>query len=166
MTAGPEIVLIAAVARNGVIGADNQLPWRLKGDLLRFRATTTGHPILMGRKTWASLGRPLPQRRNMIVSRSDDLAAAGAEVYSSLDAALEAVADSETLFVIGGAELYRQTLALADRLLITEVQAEVAGDTHFPAIDPDRFVEAGREPHPADADNQYPYDFVEYRRRS
>lgn len=165
MRTGPEIVLIAAVARNGVIGADNGLPWRLKGDLLRFRATTTGHPVLMGRKTWASLGRPLPGRRNVVVSRQEDFAAAGAEVHPGLEAALEAVATAETVFVIGGAELYRQTLARADRLLITEVQAEVVGDTRFPAIDPDRFVETGRESHPADADNQYPYDFVEYRRR-
>jgi dihydrofolate reductase len=164
MTEGqPEIILIAAVARNGVIGRDNGLPWRLKADLRHFRATTLGHPVLMGRKTWESLGRPLPGRRNLVLSRDADYRAAGAELFATPDAALRAAA-GEKVFVIGGAELYRQLLDRADALMLTEVHAEPEGDAHFPAIAPGRFVEARRETHCADADNEFPFDFVEYRR--
>ena len=159
----PEIILIAAVARNGVIGRDNGLPWRLKADLRHFRATTLGHPVLMGRKTWESLARPLPGRRNLVLSRDADYRAAGAEVFATPDAALRAAA-SEKVFVIGGAELYRQLLDRANALMLTEVHAEPEGDAHFPAITPGRFVEAWRETHCADADNDFPFDFVEYRR--
>ena len=159
----PEIVLIAAVARNGVIGRDNALPWRLKADLTHFRAITIGHPILMGRKTWESLGRPLPGRRNLVVSRDPGYDAPGAELFATPEAALRAVA-GERLFVIGGAELYRQLLDRAAALILTEVQAEPKGDALFPAFDRERFVEARRETHGADDDNDFPFDFVEYRR--
>lgn len=159
----PQVVLIAAVARNGVIGRDNTLPWRLKADLAHFKATTTGYPVLMGRKTWESLGRPLPGRRNLVITRNEDYAAAGAEVFTSPEEAVEA-AGSQQVFVIGGAELYRQLLDRADALILTEVQAEPEGDAHFPAFDRARFIETKREHHPADADNEHPFDFVEYRR--
>ncbi len=159
-----EIVLIAAVARNSVIGRDNALPWRLKADLAHFKASTLGHPILMGRKTWESLKRALPGRRNLVVSRDAAYRADGAEVFSNPTAALQAVSDSARVFVIGGADLYRQLLASADRLVLTEVHADVAGDARFPAFDRQQFVETQREKHHADADNEFDFDFVEYRR--
>lgn len=158
------IALIAAVARNGVIGRDNTLPWRLKADLSRFKAVTLGHPILMGRKTWESLGRPLPGRRNLVVTRDATFVAPGAEIYPTPEAALQQLGGGP-VFVIGGGELYRQLLARADTLLLTEVQADVEGDAFFPAFDRKTFVEVSRDPHPADADNQFAFDFVEYRRR-
>lgn len=161
---GPEVVLIAARAQNGVIGRDNALPWRLKADLQRFRALTTGHAILMGRKTWESLGRPLPQRRNMVVSRNPEFRPAGAEAFGSPDAALAAVARDARVFVIGGAQLYQALLARADTLLITEVLAEVAGDAVFPAFDAASFAEVRREFRAADRDNEFDVEFVEFRR--
>ncbi|MBN8443540.1 MAG: dihydrofolate reductase [Thauera sp.] len=166
MSGHPEIVVIAAVARNRVIGRDNTLPWRLKADLQRFRATTLGHPLLMGRKTWDSLGRPLPGRRNLVISRDPQFRAEGAEVFPSTEAALAVVADHEQVFVIGGADVYRQLMNSAHRLLLTEVWADVEGDAHFPPIDAARFVETRRETHEADADNEHAFDFVEYCRRS
>lgn len=158
-----EIVLVAAVARNGVIGRNNALPWRLKGDMQFFRRTTTGHTVVMGRKTWESLGRPLPNRRNVVVSRNPNFGAEGTERVGSLEAAL-ALPGEGPIFIIGGAELYRQALPFADRLLITEVAAEVEGDARFPVFDHANFVETARLNHPADADNDHPYSFVEYRR--
>lgn len=159
-----EVVLIAAVARNGVIGRDNALPWRLKADLAHFKATTVGHPVLMGRKTWESLGRPLPGRRNLVVTRDESYTANGAEVFASLDAALAATGGGK-VFVIGGAEIYRQLLERADALVLTEVAAEVDGDAFFPDFDRSRFTETRRESHPADANNEFPFDFTEYRRK-
>ena len=126
----PEIVLIAAVARNGTIGRDNELPWRLKADLQHFRALTLGHPILMGRKTWESLGRPLPGRRNLVVSRDPGFRAEGAECFADPAAAIAAAGEAPTLFVIGGAQLYAQLLPHADRLELTEVHADIDGDAH------------------------------------
>lgn len=165
MTNKPELILIAAVARNGVIGRDNALPWRLKADLARFKTATHGSPILMGRKTWESLGRPLPGRRNLVVTRSPNYSATGAEVFDRPDDALTAAANSDKLFVIGGAELYRQLLPSADRLMITEVWADVDGDTRFPPINTLAFEEVRREPNSADDSNEFDYDFVEYVRR-
>lgn len=163
--AQPEVILIAAVARNGVIGRDNALPWRLRADLARFKATTVGHPVLMGRKTWESLGRPLPGRRNMVVTRDASYAADGADIFASLDAAL-AAAGGGRLFVIGGAEIYRQLLDRADALMLTEVGAVVSGDAFFPDFDRSLFTETRRESHVADAANEFPFDFAEYRRKS
>ncbi|SEG16750.1 dihydrofolate reductase [Thauera chlorobenzoica] len=160
-----EIVIVAAVARNGVIGRDNGLPWRLKADLQHFRTLTMGHPIVMGRKTWESLGRPLPGRRNMVVSRDPLFRADGAEVFPTPEAAIAAAAGDGYVFVIGGAQLYRTTLPLADRLVLTEVWADVPGDAHFPPFDRNIYLEERRTPHMADPDNQFDFDFVEYRRR-
>ena len=162
----PEIVLIAALARNGVIGRENTLPWRLRADLAHFKRHTLGHPIVMGRKTWESLGRPLPGRRNLVVTRNAGYVAERAEIFGSPQEAIAAAGrDADTVFVIGGAELYRQLLDQADRLLLTEVAAEIEGDAHFPAIDPAIFEECSREKHPADADNEHDFAFVELRRR-
>lgn len=164
MSRRPEVILIAAVARNGVIGRENALPWRLKADLAHFKAATLGHPILMGRKTWESLGRPLPGRRNLVVSRDPAWQAAGAEAFTSPAAALAAADGAEKLFIIGGAELYRQMIEDADTIMLTEVWADVDGDARFPNYDRKRFEEVAREPHQADADNEFDFDFVTYRR--
>jgi len=156
----PRLVLIAAVAKNGVIGRDNAMPWRLPEDLQRFKALTMGHPVIMGRKTWASLGRPLPGRRNIVISRDGDYRAPGALVVASLAAALAACADADTAFVIGGAQIYAQALPMADRLELTEIARDFAGDTHFPAIDHHSWREIARESRLSA--NGLAYDFVTY----
>lgn len=160
----PQVVFVVAVARNGVIGRENRLPWRLKADLAHFKATTLGHPILMGRKTWESLGRPLPGRRNLVVTRKTDYSTPGAEVFGDIDAALRAVG-GDKVFVIGGAELFRQLFDRVDVLILTEVLTEVPGDVFLPRFDRGDFTEIRREGHPADDENEYPFDFVELRRK-
>lgn len=165
MSERPEIVLIAAVARNGIIGRDNALPWRLKADLMHFKAVTMGHPLLMGRKTWESLGRPLPGRRNLVITRTPGYVAAGAEVFADPESAFAALGGQTRVFVIGGAEVYRQLLARADTLMLTEVDADVSGDASFPPLTRGDFVETARTTHTADADNDHDYAFVEYRRK-
>lgn len=132
-----ELVPIVAVARNGVIGKDNALPWKLSADLKRFKAITTGHPIIMGRKTWTSLGRPLPNRVNIIVTRDRSFRAEGAEIVHSVDEARAAAAKhGPVAFVIGGAELYRQTFPLARRVRLTVLDRDFDGDTTLPPLDP------------------------------
>ena len=161
----PNLALIVAVARNGIIGCTNEdgrgaLPWHLPEDLKHFKETTSGHPIIMGRKTWESLGRPLPNRRNMVITRQTDYKATGAEVFRGLPEALAAVAD-DTANIIGGAELYHQALPLAASLIITEIGVDAAGDTVFPEIDT-AWTEVSRQPHTSATG--LPYAFVEYRR--
>ena len=160
----PELVLIAAVARNRVIGWKNTLPWRLKGDLQHFKRTTLGCPVVMGRKTWESLGRPLPGRLNIVISRNPDYAADGATVVGGMAGAMAAAGDAQRVFLIGGAQLYEQAIDSADRLILTEVQADVQGDAWFPPVDTALFREISREHALADADNDFPVDFVEYER--
>lgn len=161
----PRITLIAAVARNRVIGAGNALPWRLPEDLKRFKALTLGHPIIMGRKTWESLGRPLPGRTNIVISRAAGFTATGAELVHSLDEALSAAAatHSDEVFIIGGAEIYRLALPIARRLQLTEIDLDFAGDVHFPAVDPALWRETARESHRAEAN--FGYAFVTYDHR-
>jgi dihydrofolate reductase len=163
-----EIVLIAAVAANGVIGRGSELVFRHPADAKHFRETTMGHPVVMGRKTWESLPvrfRPLPGRRNIVVTRQAGYAAAGAETAPSLEAALGLVAAAPTVFVMGGGELYAQALPLAQRLEITEVQAPLEGDVHFPAIDPAAWRrEAARLPELAETPVPS-FAFVTYHRR-
>ncbi|MFZ5540690.1 MAG: dihydrofolate reductase [Pseudomonadota bacterium] len=161
----PRVTLIAAVARNGVIGRAGAIPWRIPGDLARFKRITMGHPVIMGRRTWESLGRPLPGRRNIVISRTPGFAPAGAEVFASLGAALAACADASEVFVIGGTEAYREALPLADRLLLTEIDADIEGDAHFPPFDRGAWREVAREPHPASGECPYPYAYVTYERR-
>ena len=161
----PELVFVVAVARNGVIGRDNQLPWRLKSDLQHYRRLTLGHPVLMGRKTWDSLGRPLPQRRNLVISRNTGLQAEGAEVFPTLDDALRAAAGAEQIAILGGAQLYALLLDRVDRIELTEIHADIDGDTVFPAFERSAFDETRREHHAADADNEYAFDFVTLERR-
>ncbi|MGC3961761.1 MAG: dihydrofolate reductase [Rhodocyclaceae bacterium] len=158
----PRIALIAAVADNGVIGRDNTLPWRLSDDLKRFKALTLGHPIIMGRKTWDSLGRPLPGRHNIVITRQAGLRLEGATVVHSLDEAMLAAGDVPQVFVIGGAQLYAAALPHANTLHITEVHATVEGDAHFPPIT--GFAETHRESHAANDRNEHAFDFVDYAR--
>lgn len=160
----PILTLIAAVARNGVIGMDNRLPWHLPADLKHFKELTTGHAVIMGRKTWESLPekfRPLPGRRNIVVTRNGDYCAKGATVSMSLPDALAAAGGDEA-FVIGGAELYKAALPLADRLQLTEIDAAYEGDTWFPAIDTSVWRESAREVHRDEAG--LGYAFVTYRK--
>ena len=133
-----ELVPVVAVALNGVIGKDNALPWRLSADLKRFKAITTGHPIVMGRRTWTSLGRPLPGRTNIVVTRDPSFHAEGAVVVHSVDEAVAAAAArDEVAYLIGGADLYRQTLAGVRRIHLTVLDRDFDGDTVLPALDPD-----------------------------
>lgn len=161
-TSTPSLVLVAAVAANGVIGANNALPWRIAEDLQRFKALTLGHPIIMGRKTWESLGRPLPGRHNIVITRNPGYCAQGATVVASVAAAIAACANEEAAFVIGGAEIYAQTLALAQRMELTEIHVEVVGDAHFPEFSRVDWSELTREPH-VNPDG-LAYDFVSYQR--
>lgn len=167
MTKRPELVLIAAVARNGTIGADNQLLWHLPEDLAHFRRLTTGRPVLMGRKTWDSLParfRPLPGRHNIVLTRDATWRAEGATAVTTLDDALAAAGPVEQVFVIGGAQLYAATIARADRLELTEIDRDFDGDVHFPARARADWVERSRQTHHAGAPNDFDYAFVSLQR--
>jgi dihydrofolate reductase len=168
-----QIVLIAAVAQNGVIGQGGTMPWRLKSDMRHLRLLTTDKPVVMGRKTWLSLFiKPLPRRTNIVITRDASFTAPGATVALNLDAALQAARGDALrrgtgdIMVIGGAEIYAQAMRLADRLEITQIHAVPEGDTRFPHIDPDMWQEARRESHPAGPEDDAPYDFVTYQRAS
>ena len=145
---------------NRLIGADNGLPWRLPADLKHFKKITMGHPIVMGRRTWESIGRPLPGRTNIVVTRQPRYAAEGAVVVDSLAAAREAAGDCDELMIIGGAHLYEQVLAEADRIYLTEVHAEFEGDTWFPELNEDEWACVSREDFARDDRNPYDYSFV------
>ena len=157
---------MAAVARGGVIGRDNAIPWRIPEDAQHFRTLTMGHPVVMGRRTWDSLPdrfRPLPGRRNVVVTRNRAWHADGAERAGSLADALRLLDSAPQVFVVGGAELYADALSLADELLLTEIDAEVEGDTFFPSWDRAAFEEASREQHVSETG--IPFSFVTYLRR-
>lgn len=166
-----EIVLIVAIAENGVIGAGGAIPWRLKSDMQRFKAMTMGKPVVMGRKTFLSLPRPLPGRTNIVVTRDSGFSAAGAVVTTSLEQARAiAAGDAMRRFateiaVIGGAEIYEQWMDIADRLEVTEVHARPEGDTCFPAIDAAKWRESARVRHRAGADDSADFSYVSYIRR-
>ena len=166
-----DVVLIAAVADNGVIGRGGAMPWRLKSDMRHFRSLTAGKPVVMGRKTWASLAiRPLPGRTNIVVTRDGDFAAPGVLVVPTFAAALQAARGDalrrgSEIMIIGGAEIYAQAMPLATRLEITQIHARPEGDTRFPPID-DGWTEVARAANPAGPDDDAPYDFVSYRRTS
>ncbi len=165
------LALIAAVAENGVVGRDNKLPWHLPEDLKYFKRTTLGKPVVMGRKTWDSIGRPLPGRTNIVISRQPNLKLAGASVVADLPAALRlaervgSTQGSEELMVIGGSEIYALALPMAQRLYLTEVHAQVAGDATFPAWNRDEWRESSRQRHSPSDTNPYDYSFVIYDRR-
>ena len=159
------ISIIAAMAENRVIGIDNRLPWHLPGDLRWFRRHTLHKPVLMGRKTFESLPRALPDRENIVITRDPGYAAAGARTVHSIEAALEAAGDAPEVMVIGGASFYRQMLPRADRLILTLVHASVEGDAWFPEFDWDDWRELEREDHAADEGNPYAYSFLVLERR-
>lgn len=143
----PAISMIVARSRNHVIGRDNQMPWKISADLQFFKKVTMGHPVIMGRKTWESIGRPLPGRRNIVVSRNVDLQLTGAEVVNSLDAALTTLNEFPRVFVIGGEQLFTQAFPKADRLYITEIDMDVeGGDTFFKVPNPEQWIEIERTP--------------------
>lgn len=156
------LTLIAAVAKNGCIGKDGRLPWRIPEDLKRFKMLTTGHTVLMGRKTWESIPekfRPLPDRTNIVLTKQTDYdLPVDVERFDSLEKALAAHQFEEDVFVIGGARIYEQTMGAADRLMITEVDQTIEGDAFFPKIDPEQWLETEREPHDG-------FAFVTYHRR-
>ena len=152
------------MAENGVIGKDNALPWHLPNDLKRFKALTTGHSIVMGRRTFDSIGRVLRDRRTIVITRNADFTAAGAEVVHTLDQALELTAGEDEVFVEGGAELYRAALARADRIYLTMVHAAVGGDVRFPAWNPSEWHLVEFVRFAADDRHAYPYSFRRYER--
>ena len=158
----PRLCLVAALASNGVIGADGRLPWHLPEDLRHFKALTLGHPVIMGRRTWESIGKPLPGRENIVVSRQAKYDAPGAHVAASLGESLARCADAPIAFVIGGADLYSAALPIADILEFTEISASFRGDTTFPAFDRSAWRETRRESHTS-ADG-LGFDFVRYER--
>ncbi len=160
---------LVAVAQNGVIGRNNDLPWRLPADLKRFKRLTMGHHILMGRKTWESIGRALPGRVSVVLTRRPDLAVPdGVQVVGSLDRAVDLArrAGDDEAFIIGGSQIYALALPLLDRLYLTELQSDVDGDVFFPSFDRSAWREIEREEHEADERHAYAYRFVTLERRS
>ena len=154
----PAISMIVARSRNHVIGRDNQMPWKISADLQFFKRVTMGHPVIMGRKTWESIGRPLPGRRNIVVSRNADYELKGAELASSLDDALNQLSEAPRVFVIGGEQLFTQAFAKADRLYITEIDIDVdAGDTFFEVPTPSEWKVVERTP---ESENGIHFEFV------
>jgi dihydrofolate reductase len=155
-----KLSLIVAMAENRVIGRDNQLPWRLPADLKHFKQLTLGKPVVMGRHTWESIGRPLPGRTNIVVTRDDTYRADGALVAHSIDDAMRLAGEAEEVMIIGGATLYEQTIERADRIYLTLVHAEPDGDSRFPEIDPRAWRVMCNERLHADEKNPYDYDFT------
>jgi dihydrofolate reductase len=160
-------IIMAAKASNNAIGKDNNLIWHLPADLKFFKQTTKGHTLIMGRKTFESLGNPLSQRDSWIVTRNKNYQCEGATVFHSLTNAIEAGEKKglETVFLLGGGEIYRQSMDIADKMIITEVHHEFEGDTYFPEIDLKIWQEVSREEHKADEKNKYDYAFVHYERK-
>ncbi len=160
-----KVSLIAAVAEGGVIGLDNAMPWHLPADLKYFKQTTLGKPVVMGRKTFESIGsKPLPGRRNVVVTRDRQFTAVGCDVAHDPQSALELLQDAEEVMVMGGATFYAQMLGRADRLYLTEVHAQFEGDTRFPEYDKSEWREMSRTDHAPDESNPYRYSFVVYER--
>jgi dihydrofolate reductase len=157
--------LVVAMARNRVIGRDNALPWRLPAELAHFKRVTMGHPIIMGRRTYESIGKPLPGRMNIVVSRNRGVAAPGCVVVASLEDAYAAAGDAEEVSIIGGTSLFEAALPTADCIHLTEVEADVAGDTWFPEFDRGQWRETEVERHAADDRHAYPFRILRLDRR-
>lgn len=153
------------MAENSVIGADNELPWRLSADLRRFRRLTTGHHIIMGRKTWESIGRLLPDRTTVIITRQPDYHFEGALTADSIEAALAQTGEDVEPFIVGGGQIYEASLPLVDRLYVTQVKAEIAGDATFPEVDWNAWRRVSEEHFPADEKNEFPHTFAVWERR-
>ena len=160
------ISIIVAVDRNRLIGRDNRLPWHLSADLKRFKRITMGKPIIMGRRTHESIGKPLPGRTNIVVSANPAYQAPGCVVAQSLSAAIDAAGDADEIMIVGGARLYEQAMPLADRIYLTEVEASFTGDTWFPPIDWGVWQEKQRDAHGADENNPHPFAFVLLERKN
>ena len=159
----PAISMIVARSRNHVIGRNNQMPWKISADLQFFKRVTMGHPVIMGRKTWESIGRPLPGRRNIVISRNANYPLTGAELAGSLDEALALLGEFPRVFVIGGEQLFKQAFSLADRLYITEIALDIEdGDTFFEVPDPANWKEVERI---AESENGIHFDFVTLERK-
>lgn len=158
------ISIVVAMAANGVIGRDNQLPWHLPADLRHFKQTTMGKPILMGRKTYESIGRPLPGRTNIVITRDPGYTADGCVVVHSIEAAMQAAGDQEEIMVIGGAEFYRQVLPYTDTIYLTRIHEDFEGDTMFPELSAAEWREVARTDCEPDARNPYRYSFVRLER--
>ena len=156
----PVISLIAAMSNNRVIGKDNQMPWHLPADLGHFKAITLGKPVIMGRKTYESIGRPLPGRKNIVISRNSSYKVEGCETAVSLEEAIELVNEVEELMIIGGGNIYLQAMPLAEKLYLTFIDLNVDGDTQFPQFDHLKLTEVKREKHLKDEKNPYDYQFV------
>ena len=165
MNTQPPVSIIVAMAENRVIGRKGSLPWHLSEDLKRFRKLTTGHAIIMGRKTYDSIGRPLPQRRSIVISRNPEFASEGVEVVSSLDEALDLTANDNEAFVIGGASIYEQAMSVATKLYVTRVHADVEGDIYFPEFNLADWEPIEESPRRTDENSGLIYSFHVYRRR-
>jgi len=159
-----EIVLIAALAKNRVIGIDNKLPWRLPDDLQHFKKLTLGHSIIMGRKTWESLPGVLPDRRHIVITRDKHYTSENAEIVHSIDEAISLVPEQQPVFVVGGANLYQQLMHNAERMELTLVDAEPEGDAFFPEWDKQQWQEVSREHHAADERHRFAFDFIRLQR--
>ncbi|MGZ5052521.1 MAG: dihydrofolate reductase [Methylobacter sp.] len=155
-----KIALIVAMASNRAIGLGGQMPWHLSADLKKFKQITMGSPILMGRKTYESIGRPLPGRTNIVISRNPSYSQPGCQVFNDLDKALASCADAEQAFIIGGADLYQSTLPIADTIYLTQIHSEFPGDTFFPEIDETQWPEVAREDINDDPDVSFSYSFL------
>ena len=164
MNSKQTITIIAAIANNNALGKNNDLIWHLPADLIRFKKTTTGHHIIMGRNTFESIGKPLPNRTTVIITRNENYKAAGCVVVNSLEKALEVAKNDETPFIIGGAQIYKQAILLADKLDITEVHHSFDADVYFPEIDRNIWKETNRQLFKADGKNKFDYSFVSYSR--
>lgn len=160
----PNLSLIAAVSENGVIGRDNQLPWRLPADLAHFKRLTIGKPIIMGRRTWESLPGLLPHRTHIVITRDREYRAEGGHVVHSVEEAINLAGDAEEMMVVGGANLYRQALPLCSRMYLTFVHDTIEGDTRFPDYEAAAWCEESRERHEPDDRNRHAYSFVTLKR--
>ena len=158
------ITLIAAIGKNSELGKDNDLIWHLPNDLKRFKKVTDGHHVIMGRKTYESLGRPLPNRTNIIITRNTNYTANGCVIVNSLQAAIEAAKDDKNPFILGGAQIYKQAIEIADVLDLTRVDASLDADAFFPEIDVNIWKEVNREEHSKDENHKYNYSFVTYKK--
>ena len=161
----PFVSAIVAAAENNTIGKDNQLLWHLPNDLRFFKRTTTGHTVIMGRKTYESVGKPLPNRRNVIITRQVGYTVEGAEVVHSVAAALESCAGENEVFIVGGAEIYQQALAVVNRIYLTRVHVVLPGDSFFPELEEHRWQLVSADHHPADDRHAYGYTFEIYERQ-
>ena len=159
------ISIIVAVAEGGVIGGGGDLLWHISEDLRRFKQITSGHTVIMGRKTYDSIGRPLPKRRNIVITRNSEWSAEGCERAESLEQAVAMCAGEEEVFIIGGGEIYRQSMALADKLYLTQVNKPYEGDTYFPEIRPEEWKEVSRESFERGEKFEHPFEFIDLVRK-